>query len=241
MRLAYLVLWACLSWLPGAAGAREVKFITIETPPWASIDARSGKAVGAFPDIVREMARRTGHTVKISLQPFARIDNELEFGGQDCTIIIWNEPRARLVERGEAVFLHEMGIIARRGISLRSYEDLRPLSISVTRGLSFDPRFDADKAIHKEFDAGYLIGVRKVAHRRVDAVAGAVQTILQVAKDEGLDEHLGESLILGNLELALQCSRKSPQLELMPELNKAIRDMRADGAMESIMRRNRYY
>lgn len=239
--LKYFVLLAWLSLLCAAVPAREIRFISVETSPWASIDSRSGRAVGAFPDMVEELQRRTGHAMKISLQPFARIENELESGRQDCTIILWNEPRARLVEKGEAVYFHEMGVIARRGIRLRSYEDLRPLSISVLRGLSFDSRFDSDKLIRKEFDANYMIGVRKLAHRRVDAVAGAIQTLKQLAKEEGLEDYLGESLLLGQIELVLQCAKTSPNLDVMPELNRAIRGMRADGTLERIVRKNNYY
>lgn len=241
MRLGYFVLLACFSLLPGSVSGREIKFITIETSPWASIEPNSGKAVGAFPDMLDELQRRTGHTMKISLQPFARIENELESGVQDCTIIIWNEPRARVVEKGEAVYFHEMGIIARRGIPLRSYEDLRPLSVSVLRGLSFDARFDGDGLIRKEFDASYLIGLRKLSHGRVDAVAGAILTLQQLAKEEGLEEYLGDYLLMGRIDLVLQCSKKSPNLDVMPEFNKAIRNMRADGTLQAIFRKNKYY
>jgi polar amino acid transport system substrate-binding protein len=222
--------------LAGSTGAdaRDLNFVTIEVAPWASIDKKTGEQVGLFPAVVHELERRTQHHIAISLQPFARIDHELESGRQDCTIIVWTEERGRIVVKGELVSNHEIGVIPRKGVKLDRYEDLRGKTISVLRGLSLGSRFDADPAIKKDFDTDYLMAINKVFHNRVDAVAGASHTIQFLVKEKGLTDYFGPALKLGTIPLVLQCARKSPNLDLMPAFSKAIRDMWADGTISRL-------
>ena len=219
---------------PAFAGQRNLNFITIGVAPWAFVDKASGKSLGVFPAVVSELERRTGFHIQQSYEPFARIDHELEIGSQDCTILVWSDSRARIVERGEFVASHPMGVIARTGVKISSYDDLKGKTISVLRGLALEPRFDSDPEIIKDFDSDYVLGVRKLAHQRVDAVAGAVPTIQFLARQEGLEQYLGDRLMLVDTPLVLQCSKKSANLDLMPALNKAIRQMREDGTIERI-------
>lgn len=235
----FALLVLALSWMGGARAA-DLKFITIGAAPWASMDA-AGQPAGAFPAIVREIARRSGHRIAISIHPFARIDRELETGAQDCTIILWSAARARMVERGEDVYLMTFGVIAGKGVKLASYDDLFPLTISVVRNLSIDPRFDRDTQLRKDLDKDYTIGLHKIAHRRLDAIAGAIPTILYQAKVEGLTDVLGERLVMNRIPLALQCASRSPNLHLMPELNAVIRRMRDDGSLGRILAEHDYY
>lgn len=228
-------------WLVSAAAwAADLRLITIDAAPWASIDAERN-AVGAFPDLVKEMERRTGHRIAVSVHPFARIDRELETGAHDCTIILWNEARSRIVERGEDVYLMTFGVVANKGVKLAAYDDLYPLTISVVRNLAIEPRFDSDPALRKDFDKNYALGLQKIAHHRLDAVAGAIPTIKYQAKIDGLTDILGDTLVMTRIPLALQCSRKSPNPGILDELNRVIREMRADGTLARILAAHDYY
>lgn len=223
----------------GAARAADLKMITLEAEPWASMGP-DGVAVGAFSDIVAEIGRRTGLTSTITIQPFPRIERELESGLQDCTIVLWSDSRARIVERGEPVYMMTFGVIARKGIALSAYEDLHALTVSVVRNLAIEPRFDNDAAIRKDPDKDYELGLNKIAHRRLDAIAGAIPTILYQARKMGLTQYLGDQLVMTRIPLTLQCSKASPNLGLMARLNEAIRQMRADGTMDRILAAHHY-
>lgn len=225
--------------LPASSAlARSLKFITLDVAPWASIDKTSGKPVGVFPAVVDEIARRTHSTITYTLHPFSRIDHELESGDQDCTIIVWTEDRARIVRKGELVSNHPMGVIARKGVPLKKFEDLNGLAISVLRGLSIEPGFDANQSIRREYDNDYSMGLRKVAHAHIDAIAGAIPTIQFLARRDGLDQYLGDALPLSTIPLVLQCSKRSKNLDFMPQLDQAIRDMRDDGTLKRILDEN---
>ncbi|WP_085373242.1 substrate-binding periplasmic protein [Magnetospirillum sp. ME-1] len=232
---------ALCMFLGGTAAAEPVRFVTIDTAPWASVEPKSGKAEGVFPDIVAELVRRTGLDILVELQPFARIPRELETSRQDCTILVWNEQWAPFMVQGEVVSNHPVGVIARKGLRLRSYENLRGLSVSVLRGLPLGPRFDGDESVHRQYDTDYLQGLNKLAHGRVDAVAGALPTIAYLAEQNGLDRHLGDRLELSQMLLRFQCAKGSPRLDVMPAIDAAIRAMLADGTIERIKASRDYH
>lgn len=223
-----------------AINGGAIKMVTIEAAPWASVDA-SGVVGGAFPAIVDEMAKRSGLPLVASTVPFARIDRELEGGTQDCTIILWNEARSRIVWRGESVYTMAFGVVARKDVKLEAYADLKPLTVSVVRNLAIDPTFDNDDTISKDYDKDYSMGLHKIAHRRLDAVAGAIPTILYQARRDNLVAHLGETLVLTRIPLALQCSRNSPNVAHMERMNEALRMMRDDGSLDRILAENDYF
>lgn len=222
------------------AAAAEVKFVTVDAAPWAWASG-SGAVDGAFPIIVGELSRRAGVAVTITTMPFARIDRELETGGQDCTIILWNEGRGRIVQKGEDIYTMTFGVVARKDVRLGSYEELKPLTISVVRNLAIEARFDQDASLRKDFDKDYSQGLHKIAHRRLDAVAGAIPTIIHQARRDGLVDHLGDRLVLTRIPLALQCARQSRHLGKLEAFNAAIRQMRDDGTLVSILAEYDYY
>ncbi|WP_020593054.1 substrate-binding periplasmic protein [Kiloniella laminariae] len=223
------------------ADARELKFITLETAPWASFEPGSDRPIGAFPEVVRELERRSGHQIQISLRPFARINQDLESGDQDCTIILWSESRVSIVEKGAEVYQMPFGVIARKGVVLSSYDDLKPLTISLLRGLKITPEFDSDTSLQKEYDKDYQIGLLKIAHQRLDAIAGAIPTIFYMAKQENYPDLLDNYLVMKKIPIVLQCSRKSPNLDVMPELNKVIETMGEDGTLTRLLNDNSYF
>jgi polar amino acid transport system substrate-binding protein len=108
----------------------------------------------------------------------------------------------------------------------------------VLRGASIHPRFDSDQELIKQFDTDYAIALRKLERGRIDIVAGAIPTMRFIAKQEGVSDHLGDILQLGEVPLIFQCSRKSTQLDKMPAIDEAIRTIKADGTLEAIRQRH---
>lgn len=222
-----LIAPAPLSW-----AQTELRFITIDVAPWAFYDEQSREFEGAFIEVVRELRQRTGYDISVSLTPFARVDREMESGGHDCTILV---PRSeKTVVRGELVSYHDVGIVPHKTISLAEYDDLHSLDISLLRGSAITERFDTDSELKKQYDTDYLIALRKLARQRIDAIAGALPTILYLAEKNNLDQHLGQTLKLTEIPLVFQCSRLSPNLEAMPVINRAIETMRDDGTIDKI-------
>lgn len=233
MRLCFIIVAMVLA-LSGTALARDLKFITIDVAPWAFVD-KDGQPGGLFTALVRQLERRSGHSIQISLQPFIRIGHELEAGNRDCGILVWNDQWSSFAQREETLFNHHLGVIPRKGVVIRNYDDLRPLKLSVLRGLSLGEPFDSDSALNKSFDMDYAAALQRLVRNRVDAVIGAIPTLRFLAHQIGDDHALGDPLILASVPLALQCSRRSANLDVLPELNDAIRRMKADGTLDRLI------
>lgn len=223
--------------LPGTADPGDkLSFITIDVAPWAYLN-KAGDMEGAFIELIDEIGKRIDRKISITITPFARVDRELETGSHDCTILV---PRPeKLVVKGDVISFHAMGVIPRKGIEITTYEDIQALQLSVIRGATMTPRFDEDTKIYKEYDTDYLIGLRKIARGRLDGIVGAIPTLLYLAKQEGVDDQLGTPFALTEIPLLFQCSKNSPNLDIMPLVNKAIADMKAEGVIERIQ--SRYY
>jgi polar amino acid transport system substrate-binding protein len=224
---------------PAWADPAPLRLVSIETAPWASPDT-NGEPVGFFPELAHELGRRAGVPIRLSLQPFARIGQELESGSQDCAILATMKEWRGFVHAGEVIHLHEYGAIVRPGLRLREPADLRGKTFSVLRGLALGGTFDSDPMIGREYDTDYQIGLRKLAHHRVDGVAGALQTIEFLADRAGLSGHLGDRLRLGALPLSLQCGKKNLTAERMRVLNDHLRAMISDGSMRRLLAKHGY-
>ncbi|MFT5519801.1 MAG: polar amino acid transport system substrate-binding protein [Enterobacterales bacterium] len=216
--------------------AEDLQFITVDVAPWAYVNKEKNKFLGVFPDLVREIERRTGHHITMTLAPLSldRINRELQSGRQDCTMIISGKERAEITVLGEKVFDLPMGVVAKKSLPLHTYEDLYSMTISVGKVLMEEGKFMSDKRLNKQLDASYAAGLRKIAHGRLDAVAGAVPTIMHLAKAMGINEIVGKPLVLSVDPIYLQCSKESKNLRYMDEINQAIKSMRLDVTLKKI-------
>jgi polar amino acid transport system substrate-binding protein len=242
MKCFYKQLVVCgvlmLAVLPLDARSESLKFITLEVAPWAYTDEGSDTLLGIFPDLVREIEKRSGYNIAMTLTPYVRINRELEAGRQDCTMLIRQPERDAITIHGELIFYHPMGVIPKKGIKLSTYDDLYHLRISVLRALKITKRFSLDNKLNKELDTSYDMGLRKIEHGRLDAIAGAIPSIQYLAKKNGKDALLGEPLELISEPIYLQCSHRSQKLHLIDSINQVIRAIKEDSTLDAILDAN---
>ena len=224
--------------VPFKAVGQELNFITIEIAPWAYKSADGNQYLGVFPELVSELEARTGYKIRMTLTPYARINKELESGRQDCTILVSDNKRKEITERGELLFNHPVGILAKKDTVLKKYSDISGLRITLLRGSAISNRFDHDEELKKEFDTDYLISLRKLQHGRIDAIAGAIPTIQYLAKVNGMADLLGKPLELGSEPIYLQCSKKSKGVNYIKNLNDAIKSIKHDSTLWDILNSN---
>jgi polar amino acid transport system substrate-binding protein len=217
--------------------AKELAFITIDVAPWAYTNPATGENEGAFVEIIKEVERRIHQPVNITITPFARVDRQLDSGEHDCTILV--PLSEQQVIQGDIVSYHPIGFIARKGVQINHYDDIKDLRISVIRGAAISPVFDNDETLKKEFDTDYVMGLRKVARGRLDAIVGAIPTLQYLIEEENLQHQFEEPFAVTEIPLVFQCSRKSTNLDQMDKINAALLEIKSDGTLEKI--RSRYY
>jgi polar amino acid transport system substrate-binding protein len=239
MRNAFIFI---LIFLPSYGLSKDLNFITLGVAPWAYFDDSNGEFLGVFPDLIREVEKRTDYSVKISLSPyaFARVNRELESGRQDCTMIIAGSKRQAISFKGELVFDLPMGIIARKGIKLKN-NNLKNVHASILKVLSEREGFLDENTLIRQIDPTYEAGIKKLAHERVDAVVGAIPTLKHLAKKLGVIDLLGTPMILTNEPIYLQCSKNSKKSNYFETINEAIKEMKADGTLKKIADKYAWY
>jgi polar amino acid transport system substrate-binding protein len=225
----------------GTACALEFKVDLIQLDPWAFVNPEPNAAepnVGVVVDLVKEFERRTGHTTRQTLPPYARVESNLEHGECDFSIMAWGPARARYANRGTAFVRLDFGVRAQKGVRLKKYSDLHNITTSATRGLKIDPVFDADTTLKKDYVVDYTMGIKKTAlHRDSQAVAGSLSTINHIIHKLQLDGEFGDTIVFNTTYLTVAYSKKSAHPEAEAVVNAVFQAMVADGTARKIVNR----
>ncbi|MGS2716723.1 substrate-binding periplasmic protein [Eionea flava] len=223
--------------------SKNINFITLDIAPWAYYDEESGELSGIFSDVMKEIEKRTGYDITVSLSSYAfsRINRELESGRQDCTMIISSEKRKDITFLGEKVFDLNMGVIARKGVLIKTKEDFKNIKASIMEILSSREGFLAPDDFIRQVDSTYNVGLKKLKYKRVDAIVGAIPTINYLIKKNGMQDDLEKPFVISNEPIYLQCSKKLKELEYFESLNHVIRNMRSEGVLEKIVKKHSWY
>lgn len=255
-RLGLRLVLACLA-LPGAApamaampaaaaGAEPLVLAFNDMLPWKMQDG--GQFIGAHTEIVRELARRTGHPLRIAPCPLKRCLYMLEHGQADLAIGLQNTPeRAHFLR-----FLHtpyrehssdKVFYVARNsGVRIDSYADLASLHIGVKLGADYFARFDRDDGLRKEMVPDMALNFRKLE-------AGRLDTLL-ISEDQGA-AYMARLKLDGRLEKAgyrvadgspraVAVSRFAPHVRDLRPLELAMAEMVKDGTVARLIRLHYY-
>lgn len=212
--------------------SRIIHFITIDVAPWAYLNKTTGEPEGAFVEIVNAMSSELGAPIHIDITPFARVERELTQGIQDCTILV--PLQNDMIQSGEVVAFHPVGLIPNKSVTITRYEDLSKLKISVIRGASITEQFDNDTSLNKEIDTDYAMGLRKVARGRLDAIVGAIPTLQHLAEEENLSKFLGTPYSLVDIPLVLQCAKNTQHFAQMSDFNQILQKLKDNGTIAKI-------
>lgn len=235
--LALLLGLLSLSLRPALAAEFTVDMIQFDFWAMANPDRASPEPhVGIVVDLLNEFERRSGHTTKRTLTPYARVELDLERGNIDFSLMAWGEARSAYANRGAVLAPLHFGVRALKGIALKDYGSLKDITISSSRGLKIDPRFDADQTLKKDFVRDYTTGVRKTAlHRDSQAVAGSLLTINHIIRKMGVQDEFGETLVLNTTVLSVSFSKKAPQAALESQVHAVFKSIADDGTAKRIV------
>jgi polar amino acid transport system substrate-binding protein len=235
--LSLLSLLVTLLGIAPTALAVELQACLIQLEPWAfprqNADGKT-ETVGIMFDMLREFEARSGDRLKPRLLPYARVELELEQGMCDFALMAWADTRAAYANKGTIFMPLEFGVIGVKGVKINNYDDLKPLTISIARGLKIAPQFDSDKSLKKNEDLDNLTGVRKAAANRVGAVAGSITTLQYLIRQNGLRDRFEDIMVMRRNDFALAFSKKSPKIDSQTEVNRIFSKMVSDGTIQKI-------
>ena len=236
--LALVLMLACpLAW---TQAGRPLVLAFSELDPWKIVNGEMYG--GAYTEIVRELARRTGLQLRILPCPLKRCLLLLQEGQADIIIGVRASPeRAQDLlflrtpyrkHSSDKVFYVAKG----KAATIAQYSDLAGLRIGVKNGVEYFARFDQDRALRKEAVGNIGSNFKKLLLGRLDTVI--------VAEDQG--EALVSSLgIRDQVEKAryrepdpgpraIAIAKKSPFAPRFEQFEQAMAEMSRDGTLKML-------
>lgn len=230
---------------PASGTAAPLVFAFSELPPWKTVDSNR-RVGGAYTEIVRELAKRTGTELKIIHCPIKRCLKMLEDGQADIIIGIQSSPEREAYIHflhtpyrkfsSDKVFYVPKGQAA----MIRTYEDLQKLRIGVKNGTQYFDRFDNDTQLTKDGAKDSEASFKKLTRGRVDTVI--------IAEDQGesfvyslqLQSQLdkAEYREADHTPRAVGLSKKSALAARLPEFEAAMAAMVKDGTIKALYKRH---
>ncbi len=227
------------------ASAASLVFAFSELPPWKTVDGSQFN--GAYTEIVRELARRTGFELEIFQCPFKRCLKMMQDGQADVIIGVHESDERKAYihflrtpyrkTSSDKVFYVRKGQAA----LIRSYEDLKKLRIGVKSGTQYFDRFDADNSLTKDGAKDSQSNLKKLLRGRVDAVLMPEDQGEPLVYSLQLQDQLDTALYReqDHTPRAIGISKKSVHAQHIPVFEAAMAAMVKDGTVKALFKR--YY
>ena len=229
--------WISLSPAIAHADDRKVRFATMELAPYGFLD-ESGNITGYLYEIANLIIGTAELPIINGLFPVERMIKEITDGRRDCTIAV-DAPIIikifQLIEKiGKKI---KSGILPRKGITISNYHDLYNHVIAVPHGTSFTLKFDKDDEIKRQFTNGYRHSINMMVRGRVDAIAGAIDSLRYSARKNQLvpNDIFGEAFIFTTSELWLVCAKDQLSPKMKEHLKQTVIQLRDSGEFQIII------
>lgn len=198
--------------------------------------------------ILRELARRVGRRLDIIECPYKRCLLLMETGQADLIIGVIRTPEREAylkflrtpnrTHSADRVFYVRAGEAGR----IRKYSDLYGLTVGVSNGSAYFKRFDQDTRLTKEVAPDNIANFHKLLLHRVDTVVIAEDQAAALRSEMHLEAQLEPAKlhIPDPASRSVAVSKKSKAMSLLPKLEAAMRDMRADGTLAALYDQHYY-
>jgi len=208
---------------------------TLELFPYGFIN-KEGEKDGVLYDIMNEIMNQSNIGRTHAILPAKRLIVEFANPTGMCTIVL-NTPyiNNQLAVIEPIGYKLSMGVLPKAGINLNSYSDLKNITVAVPRGVYVGDRFMNDKTLIKASTSRYYSALLMLKAGRVDAVAGALQSLIYITKNkEFAEQKFGKPLIFSENEMNLFCNNVVTK-EVRERLKSALIKLKASGTVQKLM------
>jgi hypothetical protein len=187
--------------------AALVTIATMEQIPYG-FKATNKKTTGVLYEILNNIMIESDIEPRNKLLPLNRLFAAMSLQQNMCSLtadtpVIVNE--FDLIE--PIGFPLNLGVLPKQGIVLDDYSSLTSLSIAVPLGVSFDDRFNNDKTLSIVSTRNYTNAVKMLKNGQVDAIAGAISTLMYIGIKQGMaTTDFSSPLILSHNQVQLVCN-----------------------------------
>ncbi|HKI80252.1 MAG TPA: transporter substrate-binding domain-containing protein [Pseudodesulfovibrio sp.] len=204
-----------------------------------------GLPKGVLVDILHEIEARTGLSFDIRLMPWKRAYMYALEGRGGIFGLSKNRDRMALFDFSDVMYVDEMRLVVLkdREFSYHTVEDLKGMTLGVTRGASYGDDFDRAKGriFTPSEDSGPISRLRMLLAGRIDAALigpGEVSVRFAIAQDKILRKNQEQFVIL-DTPLAqddnyIGFSKDSKQHAVLEKIDKALLEMQQDDTIRRI-------
>lgn len=193
---------------------------------------------GIYPDIFRELSKRTNIPMKQVLAPYPRVIKGLEEGSSDFTISLPKEFADSTIILGDPVWSIKLGVLSLKSNPITSIEQMQGMRIGTIRNAAFTPEFRQDTTIRKVPSNQHTNLMKMLIMGRIDGIASDLSIMRGVLEtDSTIVANFAEPLQVTELKLHFLMHYKSPYKDHFDLLNSTLQEMKADGTIRDIVLR----
>lgn len=205
-------------------------------PPFEYEDEQTQEIVGFDVDLIKEIGKRIGLKVKIQPAAFDSIIQALNAGKFDCVVsaMTITEERKKQVNFSDPYIDSDQSLAVKKGSPITSLEDLKGKVVGVQRGTTGELKANEIKEKYgikeiKSYD-DTLMAFEDLKAGRVDAVVNDYPVTAYLVKKDPVFEIVARIPTGEKYGIAV----RKDSTDLLEAINKALRDMKADGTYQKI-------
>lgn len=228
--IAAITLFATLSAQAGTIGVPE------NLPPWGLSAASPAGERGIYADLADAIVANTKLPLQIMFVPYGRMFQEVKTGDVDYAFGV-DSPAIAAAGPFIAVFAKApMIAIARKGLSLKTLQDLRGFSeVGYLRGGSCGPAVDGDAAIHRVGQDSYDSAIRKLAAGRLDAWCSVKPGFTYAVNNLKMASDMGDEVDYSEVKIGFQVTNAKANSAEAHELATVVEKLVGDGTAGKIV------
>ena len=226
---------------PGSEAARPVIVVDVdaENPPF--MYSRAGYAVGLYPAVIRAALGRCHDHVRVQAKPWKRAFVEIDKAQAGVGGLYRNAERLAKYDFSDPIYVENIAVFYRtvQPFDFRTVADLYGKRVGVLRGWSYGDDFDVAKrngSIATEEVSSDRSNFLKLTDGRLDAVLAIEESGQAAMAASGLHGIEQANAYLASYPVYLAFSKKAAKSDLLVCFNKALAEMKQDGAFERIVR-----
>ena len=242
-KLLFVITCFAFGALPLTANAQAITVVADEWPPFSGAKLHNK---GISLDVITAVLKRAGYDVTTEVLPWARIMDGAKQGEFDIVGSLFYDPEIeQFMTYGDAYFETDVRFVQRKGGDYRytDLDSLRSQSIVVGDGFLYADDFDRADYLNKIVVTTALQGVRMVAYDRADLTLDSAEVIEHAINTEAPElaeriEFVSNPLATREIRMAVRNNLPGKD-KLVADFNQTLKEMRADGSLDTLLAKHR--
>jgi len=217
--------------------AEVLNIATIDLLPYGYTE--NGQPTGLNYELANIIAKEAGYTPNNSIVPLARATHYIETGRMDVVIMFSTPFILTHADNLGLVLPMETVVLSRADTIIDTLQDLSGKTVATVRGAKYDDRVSKINDIVLYPTRNYTQSLKMLLFGRVDAVIGPILGLSYTAKENNFSKQdFSTPFILSTAQGNLFLSKKSSSTDKKQRLSNALKHLKKNGTLQSIL--NKY-